>query len=924
MASSHIEIASSSPFVCVLRDQNRHERCSRESNARAAAAAAFQKNLQGLVRENLHTCISVSSDCASNDNPINHINTNIDDHHHDLRRLPGNQDSIAKNVNDSSTRRSKQARILDQWAAMQARQMVSTIERQSEAAGLLITSLKKSSPMQQNSQDAESSNRGASSLVQIWEARLHRSDACLNRSHSLNNSRTSSASSQTETALSSAEERIRHSDIADSTTKENNNRTSPASSQIETASSRGEERSRPSDIADSSTKEGTSVDCGTVKGAPSSIHFRDTDAGEPDKVKIVDIIRRLTSDGNDHDQKLNSADDCLSRERRNSSGSDRTEQKVLSQVVVNPPKIRGRQAFNDLLLQMEKERHRELGWLEERQAVSKFSQRGRIQSLLRLRFLHRSMAFEDQQRPRSSQSTTSCNGGRSQQGSTIMHLRERFNAGVEQATTLSDSTTPRSTTEKVTSSVQRYASVHNELTSESYQQETSTSNEQESESQVKNSASATREVIEKVHEETYAVSDVSWQGTSLQDICQQGTSTSTEQESEPQVENSASATCEVSEKVLEETCAVSGITWQGTSLLVQIFDPPETSETTPPLYDWDENEIGEEGEEYFEQINYDWFSDIARPRSYWEDQRKARYEEKLGASSYNDEIRQLLERGTVSNFLASDLRDRIDQLMMSHAQRQASQEDEELEEDSQERMGQLMLSYFQRHLHPAGSQEEEQEQEQELDGRSEVEETTEEEYISEEGSPSSHQYMEATDYFDQSSPSQHSPYPFRSWNYSDDNEVADVCEQAQTTPLHLPLPPQASNQDRRNSSSKSHLSLEMEFVHDLKCHMEQLQREMSELRKSIQSCMEMQMNLQNSLKAREVNPVQGNGKNSPDRRPNKRSCCICYGTQVDSFLYRCGHMCTCLKCAHGLRQGSGKCPICRAPVLDVVRAYLDS
>ncbi|KAL3609634.1 hypothetical protein D5086_000654 [Populus alba] len=751
MASSQIEIASSSPFVCVLRDHNRHEGCNRESNARAAA---FQKNLQGLVRENLHTCISVSSDRASNDNPRNHINTSIDDHHQDLRRLPGNQDSIAKNVNDSSTRRSNQARILDQWAAMQARQMVSTIERQSEEAGLLITSLKKSSPTQQNSQDSESSNRGASSLVQIWEARLHRSDACLNR---------------------------------------------------------------------------------------------DTDAGEPDKVKIVDIIRRLTSDGNDHDQNLNGAGDCLSGERRNSSGSDRTEQKVLPQVV-NPPKIRGRQAFNDLLLQMEQERHRELGWLGERQAVSKFSQRGRIQSLLRLRFLHRSMAFEDQQRPRSPQSTTSCNGDRSQQGSTIMHLRERFSAGVEQATTLSGSTTPRSTTEMVNSIVQRYASVHNELTSDSCQQETSTSDEQESESQV---------------------------------------------------ENSASATCEVNEKVLEETCAVPGITWQGTSRLVQIFDPPETSETTPPLNDWDENEIGEEGEEYFEQINYDWFSDIARPRSYWEDQRKARYEEKLGSNSDNDEIRQLLERGTVSNFLASDLRDRIDQLMMSHAQRQASQEDEELEEDSQERMGQLMLSYFQRHLHPAGSQEEEQEheQEQELDGRSEVEETVEEEFISEEGSPSSHQYMEATDYFDQSSPSQHSPYPFRSWNYSDDNEVADVCEQAQTTPLHLPLPPQASSQERRYSSSKSHSSLEMEFVYDLKGHMEQLQREMSELRKSIQSCMEMQMNLQNSLKAREVYPVkqfkseiidtvQGNGENSPDRRPNKRSCCICYGKQVDSFLYR--------------------------------------
>lgn len=58
--------------------------------------------------------------------------------------------------------------------------------------------------------------------------------------------------------------------------------------------------------------------------------------------------------------------------------------------------------------------------------------------------------------------------------------------------------------------------------------------------------------------------------------------------------------------------------------------------------DWEDNEIEEEG--YFEQTNSDWFSDIARPRSYWEDQRKARYEEKRSGSSDNDEIRQLLER----------------------------------------------------------------------------------------------------------------------------------------------------------------------------------------------------------------------------------------------------------------------------------------
>lgn len=52
------------------------------------------------------------------------------------------------------------------------------------------------------------------------------------------------------------------------------------------------------------------------------------------------------------------------------------------------------------------------------------------------------------------------------------------------------------------------------------------------------------------------------------------------------------------------------------------------------------------------------------------------------------------------------------------------------------------------------------------------------------------------------------------------------------------------------------------------------------------------------------------------------SCSICMDRRIDSLLYACGHMCTCAPCGRQLLAHGDSCPMCRAPVRDVVVAYI--
>jgi len=59
---------------------------------------------------------------------------------------------------------------------------------------------------------------------------------------------------------------------------------------------------------------------------------------------------------------------------------------------------------------------------------------------------------------------------------------------------------------------------------------------------------------------------------------------------------------------------------------------------------------------------------------------------------------------------------------------------------------------------------------------------------------------------------------------------------------------------------------------------------------------------------------------SEDNSSNE--CAVCLERPPDCVLYMCGHMCMCYKCAFGIRQsGDATCPICRQPILDIIKIY---
>ncbi|MED6153750.1 hypothetical protein PIB30_105030, partial [Stylosanthes scabra] len=290
---------------------------------------------------------------------------------------------------------------------------------------------------------------------------------------------------------------------------------------------------------------------------------------------------------------------------------------------------------------------------------------------------------------------------------------------------------------------------------------------------------------------------------------------------------------------------------------------------------------------------------------------------------------------TVSTFLSTaEFREKIDRLMMSRtgsiSQTLQDEEDDD-DVDFEERRTQRLMEFFKERLnHNLNRNPEESSSEDEARGYEEEEKMINNHEEKEKGTViinNDSDHDESSYCLSNSSPTLHTPSAESSWSYKDSELNADeFVRVAYISSQPEPPPPQSecSWQHSRQFSSQSSTpsSIEMDFLYDMRGQMSQLFREMSELRNSINSCISMQMQLQMQMqqfKNQDVYSAKKEEKLSNNNTSKKGKCCICNESKVEAVLYRCGHMCACLKCANELQRKGENCPICKTPVVDVVR-----
>ncbi|KAK8488715.1 hypothetical protein V6N13_061993 [Hibiscus sabdariffa] len=836
--------------------------------------AELERGLEELMRGHLDDCMSFAS-CSSNRNPDDE-----DDEGDQLVRRR-RSDLEGDDLAESSAARRRDSRILSRWAARQAQEMITTMERRNREselmalAGLHTVSMLDSSFLRE-SQSPSSRRQGgnverpstqASSILQMWRE--------LEDEHVLNRAR------------ERVRERLRRQSNAD-------NNTTVSSTTL--SESRGSENhASVGDVSESEYEYGTwshdQVVSQNDRGDNNvSSREQSPDIGEVERERVRQIVRGWMESGiTEHSSNVtqragNPRAEWLGeteRERvrivrewvqmtsqqRGVRGGRRENQPATISVQVDPVqegsvsehdegqpehvrrdlrRLRGRQAVIDLLVRVERERQRELQGLLEHRAVSDFAHRNRIQTLLRGRFLRSERPVEQER----SSSNASSELIQLRQRNTVSGLREGLHNRLE--TIVSNQADDNSET---TSS-----NVINDSRNELPETNTSPDVQGENEHALRSLESGITELPNQTGD---TVSNMDVESISWQENANQGGNWREPATNDERGNLQQPAYAQFNQW-REDNAEVMNTNWQEGSVSEHRQDNPgnenrEVSLQEEVQRDWRVDHSQEADDTWSEGPSYP-----PRSRRSIPVRRLNRFHPPEDDNVYGMELRELLSRRSVSNLLRSGFRESLDQLIQSYVERQ----------------GHSPIDWdLHRNLPTPASPEPDQEQQRgETNG-------------------------DQNDAINRPSPPVPPPQPL--WHHD----------------LH-------HTRWSRHSMQRSEIQ-EWEMINDLRADMARLQQGMSNMQRMLEACMDMQLELQRSVR-QEVSAALNHSavlsaETSEDGsnwgHVKKGTCCVCCDSHIDSLLYRCGHMCTCSKCANELVRGGGKCPLCRAPIVEVIRAY---
>ncbi|KAF8403161.1 hypothetical protein HHK36_011258 [Tetracentron sinense] len=915
------------------------------------ARAQFQQGLEEFMRGHLGDYMSLAS-CSSA-----HDQEDDDEDGDQLVRRRRRSDLEGDDLAESSAARRRHSRILSRWAARQAQEMITTIERRNREselmalAGLHTVSMLDSSFLRE-SQSPTSRRQGAverpstqaSSLLQMW--RELEDDHMLNRarervrerlrqqrsvelntnlsSTNMSESRGSEPQGSSEDASESENE---YGTWSRGQMESHNERGDHVNSSREQSPDLGEvERERVRQIARGWMDSGISDHTSNVSQSNTSSRAEWLGETERERVRLVREWVQMTSQqrgtrGGRREEQATSQQIDTRGDRREEQAAQPDAQigQLHDELIIDHDegqpehirrdmlRLRGRQAVLDLLVRIEGERQRELQGLLEHRAVSDFAHRNRIQSLLRGRFLRNERSTEDERPP----SMAASELGQLRQRHTVSGLRYVFfyvmylTKSVPMYGIVSGKKLCimkyRNDTENLTLMVfpcsigdmwEGFRSrleniVRGQVSSHS---DTSSNNNINGSSHEQTQTNTSLEVPNENHEQSRPRSqegDIHRLSLHSGDLERNTTVESINwQEPATQGGDWQEAATEDERRDWQQSINVEFNEWRGDGTGEDMDENWQENTAN----DWPQETPGNDGGEdvHLQEAPEVWHENGSRESvDNWSEgpsssdpprtqravpvRRTTRFHPPDDDNVYSMELRELLSRRSVSNLLHSGFRESLDQLIQSYV----------------ERRGHAPIDWdLHRTLPTPASPEQDQEQQRD----------------------------------DQ-----------------DEDQPDTLARPAIVLPSSPVPPPQPLwHQELHHANWPRHSmhrsEIEWDIINDLRADMVRLQQGMSHMQRMLEACMDMQLELQRSVR-QEVSAAlnrsageQGVGVESSEDgskwvHVRKGTCCVCCDTHIDSLLYRCGHMCTCSKCANELIRGGGKCPLCRAPIVEVIRAY---